>query len=178
MSSPKRYLWDMMETTMPWCKVSEESTLAVGNAEALFGLAIELNNQGNLLRKDGQGNPVEVVNVGRYRNQRGDFGEPQLATKARFSRGNLMALAAAELLVQATSQMNSFAFREFQGDRPYRRKLRYVVITCPTAMPKAEQMRLRDAVEDAVEMLRRAGLGQVWFDELEVIPPLQISEEE
>lgn len=170
MSSPKRYLWDLHSATMPWCKVLEDSETAASNAEALFGLALELNNEGNLLSKDEFGFINSVVNSNRYRAQQDRFGEPQAATKARFSRGNLMALAVAELLSQATSQMNSFAFRDFQGDRPYRRRLKYVVVTCPTAMPKAEQIRLREAVEDAVVMLRRTGMGAVWHKDLEVIP--------
>lgn len=169
MSSPKRYLWDLLGTTMPWCKVMEEKE-SVGNAEALFGLALEMNNEGNLLEKNEFGFIDGVVNSKRYRTQRDRFGEPQAATKARFSRGNLMALAAAELLSQATSQMNAFAFRDFQGDRPYRRRLKYVVVTCPTAMPKAEQIRLREAVEDAVVMLKRAGMGRSWYEDLVVIP--------
>lgn len=170
MSSPKRYLWDLLGTTMPWCKVMEDAETAAGNAEALFGLALELNNEGNLLSKDDFGIITGVENTKRYRTQRDRYGEPQAATMARYSRGNQMALAVAELLSQATSQMNSYAFRDFQGDRPYRRRLKYVVVTCPTAMPKAEQIRLREAVEDAATMLRRAGMGAAWCKGLEVIP--------
>lgn len=174
MSSPKRYLWDTAASSLPWCKVMRESHEEGIDTQALFGLASEFNSKGFLLNKDEFGEVSGVANANRNPRRKQEYGDTVPADSSQYSRLGMMSFAMAELLLQATAQMNSVAFREDLGNKTFRRKLKHVVITCPTAMVQSEQVALRSAMLDAIESLKVKFSGQFWADDLEIIPnPLE-----
>ena len=66
--------------------------------------------------------------------------------------------------------MNSVAFRDDLGNKTFRRKLKHIVVTCPTAMVQSEQVALRAAMADAIESLKAKFPCDIWAEGLEVIP--------
>jgi hypothetical protein len=170
MSSPKRFLWDTTSSSLPWCKVMREAHEEGINTQALYGLASEFNSKGFLLNKDEFGEVVGVANALRNPRRSREYGDTVPADSSDYSRLGVMSFAMAELLLQAISQMNSVAFREDLGSPTSRRKLKHVVITCPTAMVQSEQVALRSSMLDAIESLKVKYPGKFWADGLEIIP--------
>ena len=68
-----------------------------------------------------------------------------------------------EIFQQAIAQINSIEFRTKHGDIDLKRYLRNIILTCPTAMPEVEQVKLRKCGEDAWAALRDCykSLGEV-----------------
>ena len=170
MSSPKRYLWDTAASALPWCKVMREAHEEGIDTQALYGLASEFNSKGFLLNKDEFGEVTGVANAKRTPRRSREFGDTVPADASNYSRLGIMSFAMAELLLQAISQMNSVAFREDLGNKTFRRKLKHIVLTCPTAMVQSEQVALRAAMADAIESLKAKFPCDIWAEGLEVIP--------
>lgn len=140
LSSPKRYLWDKQQVAIPWTKINKDGELGYTRSElkepALFGIAAHLSAEGMVL-KDGE-----------------KTGQSE-ALDSRYSRYSTMTFALFEIICQAISQINSYAFRKYQGHSSYKRRLKNVVVTCPTAMTINEQRSFREALKDAILLAQK-----------------------
>lgn len=132
-SSPKRYLWD--EDRYP------------GNWTNLVTVSDPLAHQNEAVYNSGLTNYLDET--GKYVGQEQFF----LSEECHYSRSSLMLLAFVEIFTQAFAQINSEKFRNAHGDIDLPRYIRDVVITCPTAMSNAEQIKLRALAKDALEIL-------------------------
>ena len=151
-SSPKRYLWDDTPSDREW----EFNPKDYRNIRKVY-----LNGITNQLRTDG-----ELVK-----------GNEMFMSKPMFSRKSLMKFVFLEILVHAYTQINSYAFREEHGQMTIPRTLKRITLSCPTAMIQAEQVALRQAAEEACELLKNyatyyfdGNYENFWFEKPEIIP--------
>ncbi|HEV7781734.1 MAG TPA: virulence factor SrfB, partial [Chitinophagaceae bacterium] len=128
-SSPKRYLWDNKPQQNEW----EFITLQDEKSKSLWikGISEQLNFDGSL-NTDGNG-----------------------GITTQYSRKALMTFAFLEILAQAKMQINSYEFRHKWGSENTPRRIGRVIVTCPTAMSRVEQIALRGCAEDAAIILER-----------------------
>ncbi len=150
MSSPKRYLWDYSESNLPWIKVDKDGYIGYSKSKnlkkaALFGIAEYLNVDGTL----------------------NESGLP--ATESNYSRASLMTFALVEIIYQVISQINSPDFRKDMGNSSFRRVLKNIVITCPTAMTTKEQIYLKGSLETAISLVKKQ-YPNILHDQLKVHP--------
>lgn len=150
MSSPKRYLWDYHESTLPWIKVDKDGYLGYSKSKnlkkaALYGIAEYLDADG-------------ALNVS---------GFP--ATESNYSRASLMTFALVEILYQALAQINNHSYRKDMGNSSFRRILKNIVITCPTAMTMKEQAYLKESLEAAVVLVKKQ-YPDIFHPELKIHP--------
>lgn len=155
-SSPKRYLWDNKQFDGQWDFISlDDESASLNHYINIKGLSEQFDSDGSL-RTNGNG--------GIY---------------SSFSRRSLMTFVLIELFQQANCQINSYAFREKHGDIDIRRQLRNIIITCPTAMPKEEQIVLRKCAEEAYIAVLRCNdsklyfqpyVPEEWSDVIKIIP--------
>lgn len=124
-SSPKRYLWDTRKRKCEWEYVTLSSEYNEYNPIWIEGLSNQLNEDGTL-----------AVN--------GKQGDMSL-----YSRRSLMTFSFLEILAQARMQINSHQFRNEMGNIDSPRKIGRIIISCPTAMSRVEQVALRKAAEEA-----------------------------
>lgn len=157
-SSPKRYLWDNKQVKIPWIKVDSNYRLGYHKdvkikEKALYGIASNITNNGRIIK-----DPFS------------EFG----ANDSRYSRSSIMMFSFYEILLHAINQVNSPEFRRDQGNSTYRRVLKDIVITCPTAMTVQEQYVLRKSAKDAIELLYKTMEGKIDFCgiQIEVLPAL------
>lgn len=135
MSSPKRYLWDNESSNLNWIKVEKEGSKSKLRKSALYGIAEYFSSDGKSL--------IDNKKI-----------SAMPATESKFSRASLMTFAIFEIVSQALVQINSAEFRKNMGNSTFKRELKNVVITCPTAMTKKEQTVLRNSVNDAVKIAK------------------------
>jgi hypothetical protein len=121
-SSPKRYLWDDSESDKPWEFIC--------------------------LDENSPSRDIFIEGISDQFGSDGTFGE-KAGLSTNFSRKSLMTFVFLEILTHALVQINSHEFREFHGDISKPRKIKKILITCPTAMAKQEQIALRQMAEDA-----------------------------
>jgi hypothetical protein len=155
-SSPKRYLWD----------------------EEKYGL------QWEFARTKGQRNttPVYLKGISEQFQSDGKFTlDVNFGSTSQFSRKSLMTFVFLEILAQALGQINAHDFRFQHGHLNHPRRLRRLLITCPTAMIQREQVALRQCAEEAIAVLNRyknntyeiaVDLSQL-VKEVEVIPSVK-----
>lgn len=158
MSSPKRYLWNTSATEVPWIKVDRDGRIGYHTSvdvrkNAIYGLAEHVTIEGKIIKEKDQGRLFP-------------------ATESRYSRSSLMTFAIYEILLHALSQINSKEFREDQGNSTYRRILKDLVLTCPTAMTDQEQFALRRSAKDAVELLNLTMSEKIELTDIIVHPEL------
>lgn len=128
-SSPKRYLWDKHASPYEWQNISH------GDAES---------------------EPIELKGITNQFNSDGTLSESGLSGgEARYSRRSLMTFAFLEILAQAFRQINSQKFREDMGEYDVLRRISKILVTCPTAMSRSEQIELRTAAAEAYVVLNR-----------------------
>jgi hypothetical protein len=132
-SSPKRYLWDTKLQEKEW----EFVTLEDEDSKSIWieGISQQINLDGSFNAE----------------------GEGGIATF--YSRRALMTFCFLEIFAQAKMQTNSYQFRKNWGKESTPRKIGRIIITCPTAMSKLEQIALRKAAEDAILVMRRFYTG-------------------
>ncbi|CAM1364532.1 virulence factor SrfB [Tenacibaculum xiamenense] len=135
MSSPKRYLWDYEPTSIPWIKVDKDGYAGYAQTKnlkkaALFGISEYLNSDG-------------TINTDHFP-----------ATTSNYSRSSLMTMGLVEIIFQVLSQINHHEFRKNMGNSSFRRILKNIVITCPTAMTIQEQFFLRQSLQHAVDLVK------------------------
>jgi len=163
MSSPKRYLWDDERRDFPWTYISDtKETFA---KPALYGIAELFTEDGRLLEKE--------------RTKAEDYEEmkkPYPAMNPYFSRSSVMTFALAEIFMHAITYCNSFWFRRNAGNENLPRKLKRIVLTCPTAMLQTEKRILREHAEEALVALKTFFSDTFIDKNLVVIPdPLDIA---
>lgn len=132
-SSPKRYLWDEDPFEGEWKFITEKDRVN-GPAHSVFyhGLMEQFTS-------DGAFTP-----------------DPRkMGSRCEFSRASLMTFSFIEILLQATSQANSYNFRLHAGKENQRRQISRILLTCPTAMTRHEQIVLRRCMEEASIALSR-----------------------
>lgn len=155
-SSPKRYLWDDAPFAGEWKFISEKDRVN-GPAHSVYfpGLMEQL-------RSDGSFTPDPA----------------EMGSRSAYSRASLMTLCFVEILLQARAQANSYEFRRHAGNEKNRRVISRVILTCPTAMTRREQLVLRRSMEEASVILRRYYAAAYMFpyeaqtdaQKIEVIP--------
>lgn len=124
LSSPKRYLWDKDISTKYWEFISLDNKKA-GHA-SYDGLTGYMSPGGEVLDK-----PTNAYST--------------------WSKSSMMVFVYIEILNHVYAQINSFKFRsDVDGEIKKLRKLRSIVITCPTAMTEFEQFELRESARKAV----------------------------
>lgn len=74
-------------------------------------------------------------------------------SKHTYSRCSLMTFAFLEIFSQARMQINSEDYRKFHGDANTPRRIKRVVVTCPTTMSECERKSLVRCAKDAVTLL-------------------------
>jgi hypothetical protein len=128
-SSPKRFLWDTKPQKQEWefVQLEGEKTKPI----YIKGISEQLNTDGSL-NTEGNGGIL-----------------------MHYSRKALMTFAFLEILAQAKMQINSYEQRKHWGNETMPRKIRRIIVTCPTAMSRVEQIALRKCAEDAAIMLDR-----------------------
>lgn len=133
-SSPKRYLWDKTKSVKPW-----------------EYLILPENQRVHFEKKD-----VFFDSLTNFLDPNGQILENATNTSATWSKSSLMIFVFVEILNHANSQINSFDFRgDNDGETKKLRKLRSVIITCPTAMSEFEQYELREAANKAILLLEK-----------------------
>ena len=134
-SSPKRYLWDDKPNKEEW-----QFMVLPGEED---DHVLNLPGVTNQLRSDGR------------------FDENgQGGLSFHYSRRSLMTLSFLEMLVQAHSQINSPAHRSIKtglGSPEMPRRVKRIVVTCPTAMSKVEREALVNCARDAVRIFCNLG---------------------
>lgn len=132
-SSPKRYLWDEEPFNGEWKFISEKDRVT-GPAHSVFfpGLMEQFTS-------DGAFTP-DPRNMG---------------SRCEFSRASLMTFSFVEILLHARSQANSYSFRLHAGKENQPRHITKIILTCPTAMTRHEQIVLRRCMEEASVALSR-----------------------
>ena len=138
-SSPKRYLWDNKPFEGHWENlVKEGDAFNVQQATNVYvpKLSELFDNNGNYI--------ADNVNAC-Y----------DLFAPTQYSRSSLMQFVLIEIFQQAIAQINSPQYRNHNGDIDRKRVLRNIILTCPTAMPVAEQTKLRKCAEVAFDAILR-----------------------
>lgn len=141
-SSPKRYLWDYKPNKEEWrfLVLDGEPDDSILRIE---GLSEWLASDGKIAI-DGDG-----------------------GITYNYSRRTLMTFSFLEILVQAHTQVNSFEYRKMYGGKGDLRRIKRIIITCPTTMSKVERESLIHCAKDAVMLLSK-------FDQqdrsIEVVP--------
>lgn len=165
-SSPKRYLWDVKPYEGQWenlVTTEDPFNVLLSNDIYVPTLSKHFNADGSFSEE-----PVSMFSA---LSQFGDDGTH------RYSRSSLMTFALIEIFQHANSQINSIAFRYKWGNKDCRRYIRNVIITCPTAMPLTEQVRLRECAVEAFKAINKCNQK---FVIPEIIPspkPLSITDE-
>lgn len=151
MSSPKRYLWDDEPRDRDEAWRMNDGTAEVPKP-ALNQFTTQFTQQGEYLGEDESGTRTPALSP-------------------CFSRNSLMTFVFTEILMHAVSQINSVEFREHTEKKTRRRRMKRLVVTCPTTMLEKEKQELRRHAKRAVDALRNHFNGQPPFDdEIVVIP--------
>jgi hypothetical protein len=139
-SSPKRFLWDYKPQQNEW----EFVTLQDEQNRSIWikGVSEQLNFDGSL-NTSGSGGITTC-----------------------YSRKALMTFAFLEILAQAKMQINSYEFRHKWGNENTPRKIGRIIITCPTAMSRVEQIGLRECAENAAVIQERF-YGGTYYKEVD-----------
>ncbi|MBA6151518.1 virulence factor SrfB [Gelidibacter maritimus] len=149
-SSPKRFLWDTKSQKQEWefIQLEGETTKPI----YIEGVSEQLSNDGSL-NLEGSGGIL-----------------------MNYSRRALMTFAFLEILAQANMQINSYEQRNHWGNESMPRKIGRIIVTCPTAMSRVEQIALRKCAEDAAIILDRffQDTYQTEIDEKEVLRNVQV----
>lgn len=134
-SSPKRYLWDKEPYNYQWKFITKEQDLTSGQQQSTI---------------DYEGLMQQFHNDGRFASD-----PQQMGDKSCYSRSSLMTFCFIEILLQVRQQINSYEFRK-KNDKDYlKREIRRVILTCPTAMTREEQIALRKSMEEASIVIER-----------------------
>ncbi len=132
-SSPKRYLWDKNPSLNNWEFLNDN--MQIPQPVYLDGVTNHLQLDGSLVKNK----------------------EDIMGSSPKYSRSSLMTYMFLEIYANAFRQINSSNFRNEHGKIEHSRVIRNIVITCPTSMILEEQIQLRKASEDALELLKRNG---------------------
>ena len=123
-------MWDNTKSDYEWEFIQLFGTNP-NNSVWIDGISQQLNSDGTICED-------------------GDF-----ANDPNYTKQSLMRFVFLEILTQAHVQINSYTFRSEHGNFSTPRKLRSIVVTCPTAMPRQEQIILRECALSASSILNR-----------------------
>jgi len=151
-SSPKRYLWDNKPQQKDWEFLTLSRETDKNRLVQIKGISEQLNSDGTL-------------------NTAGEGGINKF-----YSRKALMTFTFLEILAQTKMQINSYIFRHKWGEVSKPRRIGRIIVTCPAAMSRVEQIALRKCAEDAAIILDRFYDGTYYeeIDEREVRKTVQI----
>lgn len=138
-SSPKRYLWDNKKYDGKWeFLITEDDPFNIKLAKNIYIpiLTDLFDERGNYI---GNGS-----NEAKSTDTDGN---------TCYSRSSLMTFVLIEIFQQAIVQINSIKFRNKHGNVDSRRTIRNIILTCPTAMPIDEQIKLRQCASDAFDAI-------------------------
>ena len=132
-SSPKRFLWDDKPNKEEWryMVLPNETDDTIIN---LKGISQYLKSDGTLDRTGNGG------------------------ISFHYSRRSLMTFSFLEMLLQARTQINSFDYRSEKtglGRPNMPRRIKRIIVTCPTAMSALERTNLTKSAKDAVFLLNK-----------------------
>ena len=147
-SSPKRYLWDNKPSKKEWefLVLPDENTDHILN---IHGISSYLKSDGRL-----------------------DITGTEGGRSSHFSRRSLMTFAFLEMLTQANSQINSEDYRVDVGWKSLPRKIKRIIVTCPTAMSKIEREALVKCAKDAT-ILAGKFISDNITSTIEIIPSIR-----
>ena len=151
LSSPKRYLWDGRKSDEEWEFIVLEGE-DHNHILYIAGLSEQLSSDGQVIGGHSGGQSYH------------------------YSRRSLMTFAFLEMLVQAQIQINSEKYRNDRGDVNTPRKVRRIIVTCPTAMSKIERDSLVKCAEDAVKLLNRFNQSPYEVDIIPAAPSFRDTE--
>lgn len=134
-SSPKRYLWDNEAYRYQWKFITKEQDQSSSQQQSTI---------------DYEGLMQQFHNDGRFASD-----PQQMGDKSCYSRRSLMTFCFIEILLQVRQQINSYEFRRKNGKDYLKREIRRVILTCPTAMTREEQIALRQSMEEASVVIER-----------------------
>lgn len=159
-SSPKRYLWDHKPSTERWeYLITDTDPFNIYENPNIF-----LKNFTDMF--DGKGSFKAEADTRSIFEIAAD--EDENVTKdCHYSRSSMMTFVMVEILQQAIAQINSVSYRAKHGRIDNRRRLRNIIITCPTAMPRIEQIKLRQSMADAILVMQRCNPA---LPDMNVIP--------
>ena len=147
-SSPKRYLWDGAPSKKEW-----EFLVLPGEEESHI---LNIRGISSNLMSDGR---LDVT---------GESG----GRTSHYSRRSLMTFAFLEMLAQANTQVNSEPYRIDVGHVAMPRKIKRIIVTCPTAMSKIEREALVKCAKDAVTLYGKFIYGDN-APSIEIIPAVR-----
>ena len=158
-SSPKRYLWDTKTAQSEWEYHADDDNNDERIPKRVYkrGISEQIKSDGNICED-------------------GIFG-----SKSHFSRKSLMTFVYLELFCQALRQINSLDFRTIHGNPSKKRQIKRIIISCPTAMTKQEQVSLRECAEQAMRMINKYNEiifkleieNDIYSNKVEVIPSVK-----
>ena len=146
-SSPKRYLWDGKPSKKEW-----EFLVLPGEKSSHI---LNIKGISSSLMSDGR---VDTTGT--------DGGR-----SSHYSRRSLMTFAFLEMITQANSQINGEPYRIDVGWKTLPRKIRRIIITCPTAMSKIEREALVRCAKDAVTLHSR--FSDDYNSAIDIIPAVR-----
>ncbi len=157
MSSPKRYLWDDKKSEFNWEFISDKNKLGskLSNFAKMQGVNENFTDTGELF-----------IKAEKRAQERGEE-PPSKMPDPRFSRRSLMTFVMMEILLQAITFINSYKFRKNRGLEFVPRKLKRILITCPTAMSQMEKFHLRDLAIEAMVSLKEF-FGDTFFESIKI----------
>ncbi|MFV0265329.1 MAG: virulence factor SrfB [Kluyvera sp.] len=136
-SSPRRYLWDDTPAHQAW-RFSQPAGKNLQEPQATgMPLMTLMNDDGEPLYRQPMDERLPVF----------------IPT---YSRSSLMTMMLCELLAQALSQINSVSHRQSLGHSGAPRRLRHLILTLPSAMPKQEREIFRQRTEEAIALIWKA----------------------
>jgi hypothetical protein len=91
---------------------------------------------------------------------------------SHYSRRSLMTFAFLEMLTQANTKINSEPYRTDVGWKTVPRKIKRIIITCPTAMSKIEREALVKCAKDAVTLYGKFVYGNA-APVIDIIPAVR-----
>lgn len=152
-SSPKRYLWDEKRYEGKW-----ENLVTTDDPYNVFlSNDISVPTLSKLFKDDGAYCPeYESCDLLDLDN-----------SEHHYSRSSLMTFAFVEIFNHAIAQVNSIRYREMWGNVDCKRRIRNVIVTCPTAMPLKEQVFLRQSAKDAYDAIMKC---MPFLHEAKIIP--------
>lgn len=151
MSSPKRYLWDNQKNIEEWNFMVLE-----GEKDSHI---LNIPGISEMLQSDGS---IATTKTG--------------GQSYHYSKQSLMTFAFLEMLVQAQTQLNSHTYRIDRGDKNVPRKVRRLIVTCPTAMSKIEREALVKCASNAVKLLNNFNDDNYKIDIVPSVTSLKDSE--
>jgi len=144
-SSPKRFLWDSKPQKKEW-----EFVTLPGEQSKL----VRIKGVSEYLNFDGSLNTEGIGGIDKC-----------------YSRKALMTFCFLEILAQAKMQINSYEYRKERGGEYKPRKIGRIIVTCPTAMSRVEQIALRKCAEDATAILET--FYKETYNKVQVIPSVK-----